>query len=81
MKNDRLLAMAGQALYGPRWQAELARNLHVSQRTVQRWAKGTHTVSDENRVEIRGLLQEQMRVISDIIDAVDAIDGAERVRS
>ena len=40
---SRLLAEAGEALYGPRWQSELARDLDVSIRTMQRWAAGDST--------------------------------------
>lgn len=32
-----LLRVVGPALYGPRWQSEVARDLSVSVRTVQRW--------------------------------------------
>lgn len=35
-----LLHEAGAALYGPRWQSELARALGVSDRTMRRWAAG-----------------------------------------
>jgi hypothetical protein len=38
---SRLLTETGEALYGPRWQSELARDLAVSDRTVRRWAAGT----------------------------------------
>jgi len=38
----RLLVETGEALYGPRWQSDLARDLGVSDRTVRRWAAGTH---------------------------------------
>lgn len=37
---SRLLVEAGEALYGPRWQSELARALDVNDRTVRRWASG-----------------------------------------
>ena len=36
-----LLREAGEALYGPRWQTDLARDLNVSDRTMRRWAAGT----------------------------------------
>jgi hypothetical protein len=42
----KLLANIGEALYGPRWQSELARNISVSDRTVRRWVAGTDDVSD-----------------------------------
>lgn len=37
-----LLHEVGEALFGPQWQCELARALAVSDRTVRRWAAGTH---------------------------------------
>lgn len=33
-----LLRQAGEALYGSRWQTDLARDLNVADRTVRRWA-------------------------------------------
>ncbi len=35
-----LIIAVGRALYGSRWQSELARALGVSDRTVRRWAAG-----------------------------------------
>ena len=35
--NSDLLSEAGAALYGPRWQSELARAINVSDRTIRRW--------------------------------------------
>lgn len=40
MASSTLLQAAGEALYGPRWQTEMARALDVSDRTVRRWAAG-----------------------------------------
>lgn len=34
------LRAVGEALYGPRWQAGLARDLGVNERTVRRWVAG-----------------------------------------
>ena len=34
------LRQLGEALYGPRWQSDLARDLGVSDRTVRRWVGG-----------------------------------------
>lgn len=36
----RILIDCGEALYGPLWQSELARQLGVSDRTVRRWVAG-----------------------------------------
>jgi hypothetical protein len=38
------LAAAGAALYGPRWQSELARSLGVSDRTMRRWLSGENPI-------------------------------------
>ena len=37
-----LLDEVGRALYGPQWQSEMARELGVAIRTVQRWAVGNY---------------------------------------
>lgn len=42
--NVRLLKQVGEALYGPRWQSELARELNVADRTVRRWVFGAHPI-------------------------------------
>ncbi len=39
-----LLEKAGQALYGPRWQTELARIVGVSDRTMRRWLASPHDI-------------------------------------
>lgn len=39
-----LLAAAGTLLYGPEWQAPMARDLDVADRTVRRWAAGQSRV-------------------------------------
>jgi len=41
-----LFCRVGAALYGPRWQSELARDLGVSDRTVRRWAAGEQPIPD-----------------------------------
>lgn len=56
---SRLLVEAGEALYGPRWQTELARDLAVSDRTVRRWAAGTTDVPAGVYVDLLRLTQER----------------------
>lgn len=38
------LEQAGVALYGPRWQTDLARALGVADRTMRRWANGVNPI-------------------------------------
>lgn len=35
-----LLREVGEALYGPRWQSEMARALGIAERTVRHWLAG-----------------------------------------
>lgn len=60
---SRLLVECGEALYGPRWQSELARDLEVSARTVRRWAAGTHEAPSGLWVDLLRLTQERAAVL------------------
>ena len=66
-----LFARCGKALYGPQWKQQLAYDLGINTRTVQRWAAGSHVIPlsavealrlllDERAAAIRGLLQESL---------------------
>jgi DNA-binding transcriptional regulator YdaS (Cro superfamily) len=61
--SSRLLIDAGEALYGPRWQCELARQLGVSDRTMRRWAAGTHQVPAGVYLDLLRLTQERAAVL------------------
>lgn len=52
------LAKIGQALYGERWQSALARDLGVSDRTMRRWAAGTHQQPDL-RAELLAIVRQR----------------------
>lgn len=69
---SRLLVECGEALYGPRWQAELARDLGVADRTVRRWVSGTSEVP-------AGLWVDLLRLTQERAAALDAL--ASRLRS
>lgn len=60
---SRLLAEAGEALYGPRWQSELARDLDVSIRTMQRWAAGAIDPPAGIWLDLLRLTQERAAVL------------------
>ncbi len=53
---SRLLVESGEALYGPRWQSELARDLGVSDRTMRRWVADTSAVPTGLYVDLLRLL-------------------------
>lgn len=52
-----LLREAGRALYGERWQTDLARDLKVSDRTVRRWDAETHAMPAGLWADLRTLLK------------------------
>ena len=54
-----LLRESGEALYGARWQSDLARDLGVSDRTVRRWAVGSFAVPAGVWGAIHDLLRER----------------------
>ncbi len=61
-----LLREAGEALYGARWQSELARALGVSDRTVRRWAAGSFAVPAGVWETIRDLLRERGAALASV---------------
>jgi hypothetical protein len=50
------LQRAGRALYGARWQRDLARDLRIAERTIRRWISDPSTIPDRTWPEIIGLL-------------------------
>jgi hypothetical protein len=69
---SRLLAEAGEALYGPQWQSALARDLDVSDRTVRRWAAGTHTMPDGVYIDLLRLVLERTKTLDSLTDRLRA---------
>ncbi|MEQ1614465.1 MAG: hypothetical protein ABL904_17090 [Hyphomicrobiaceae bacterium] len=69
MKID-LLSSCGEALYGPRWQSELSRDLGVDDRTMRRWVAGTSPIPDGVNVDLLHLLVERAATIDELIETV-----------
>lgn len=65
---SRLLVECGEALYGTRWQSELARDLQVSDRTMRRWVAGTTDVP-------AGLYLDLLRLTQERAAALDALES------
>ncbi len=66
--NVKLLRDAGEALYGPRWQAPLSRDLKVAVRTVQRWDAGDRGIPDTLAAELVELLEIRQVVIDGLVE-------------
>jgi hypothetical protein len=65
--SSRLLKRCGEALYGSRWQSEIARDLRVSDRTVRRWVDGSNDVPDGVYLELLSLCSERAAELDDLI--------------
>lgn len=63
-----LLREVGEALFGPRWQSDLARALNVADRTVRRWDAGSHDVPAGAWDDLRALLTQRRRVLETVRD-------------
>lgn len=65
-----LLRSTGEALYGPRWQSELARALCISDRTVRRWLAGTVPIPPGLTRDLEVLCNKRIREIRDAADSL-----------
>jgi hypothetical protein len=72
MAQTDLLRAAGAALYGQRWQSDLARDLGVAIRSVQRWDAGSHPIPDTIWSELCTLLK---------VRAVEIIEMRRKLRA
>ena len=61
-----IFQQVGEALYGPRWQAAMARDLGVQLRSVQRWLSGERVMPDI-RVELADLLKRRQGCLVSLI--------------
>ncbi len=71
--SPQLLREAGEALYGPRWQSDLSRDLNVSDRTMRRWAAGEWDVPQTAQAELRTLLSARRASIADVLEVIDVL--------
>ena len=65
---SRLLHDTGEALFGPRWQSELARSLDVSDRTVRRWAAGADDLPPGVAMDLWRIALERAAQLDDVIE-------------
>lgn len=68
MNSNAMLREVGEALYGPRWQADIARDIQVADRTVRRWAAGANKVPMSVLTELRAVCRERILILQDVID-------------
>lgn len=63
-----LLRKVGEALYGPRWQSELARDLEMSDRHVRRLAAGSAELTAGMRIDLMRLCAERAAELDDLVE-------------
>lgn len=61
----------GRALYGARWQSQLAADIRTSDRTMRRWVAGDNEVPWGVIAELRGLLMGRGVAIQALIKESD----------
>ena len=66
--NNETLRTAGEALYGSLWQSDLARELGVSIRTMQRWAAGQFAIPLDVWPEIATLCRKRGAALTKLAD-------------
>jgi hypothetical protein len=65
---SKLLHDVGEALYGPRWQTDLSRDLQVSDRTMRRWASGVDAMPGGVYLDLLRLTLERANALDGLAD-------------
>jgi methylphosphotriester-DNA--protein-cysteine methyltransferase len=68
----KLFHDAGEALYGPRWQSDIARDLNMSDRHVRRLASGAAELSPGMAADLQRICEERMALLADVIRRLSA---------
>lgn len=64
---SKLLRDTGEALYGPRWQSELARDLGMSDRHVRRLASGAADLTPGMAMDLLRIATERAQALDEVI--------------
>lgn len=64
--SNTLLCEVGEALYGPRWQSDLARDLGITDRTMRRWAAGASEIPAGVQDDLRRLIEARQSLLSNV---------------
>lgn len=68
--SSRLLQRCGEALFGSRWQTDLAAALGVNDRTVRRWASGAQDMPRGAYSDLHRLVLERAADLDDLEQAL-----------
>lgn len=71
MQKNKLLILTGRALYGERWQTNIARDLGLSDgRRVRQWLSGDRPVPPGVWKVLAGLLEDRKRKLDEALVAI-----------
>ena len=76
--SSKLLQDAGQALYGPRWQSDLAHDLSVADRTIRRWAAGTADLPPGVALDLLMICGNRARALDDLRRRLEIAAASDR---
>lgn len=66
--SNKLLKDTGEALYGPRWQSDLAKEMDVSDRTVRRWVAGADDMPSGVALDLWRICEEKIADLEDVVE-------------
>lgn len=73
LTEQELLALVGNALYGERWQTDLARDLRLSDsRRIRQWLSLDRTIPEGVWDDLAKLLADRKLVIDDALNAIQS---------
>lgn len=75
-KAHDLLTQCGEALWGARWQSDLAEAISVSDRTVRRWVAGER-IPPGVFVDLMRIMQERAQLLDDLTQKVKQVAGGQ----
>lgn len=70
-KWPQTLRLAGEALYGERWQSPLARDLGTTDRNLRYWITGKHSAPAAVKDQLVALLRRRGEKLSGIIARIE----------
>lgn len=72
-----VLRLAGQVLYGERWQRPLSRDLGISDRMLRYWAAGSHPSPADLNGKLVALLKERGKRINEVSALIEREEDGE----
>lgn len=75
-KAHDLLAQCGEALWGTRWQSDLAEAVGVSDRTARRWVAGER-IPPGVFVDLMRIMMERAQLLDNLAEEVKQVAGGQ----